>query len=219
MHEVESELGWDVEPGEEVDPAVEALGHLQKRRRQAAGLSVVEFADAVGYGEDQIRKVERGARIPRPEYLDKADEVLGANGMISGLKEDLAKARYPKKVRKLAKLEQRAVELSLYSNHNLHGLLQTKEYAEALFRVRRPTLSHDELEQALAARLDRQSIFDRSPAPDISFVQEEWHHPGPGSRASGVAGLHRASAGRNMSLKPTVGDTSWLDFVRYASTG
>ncbi|MFG2503817.1 helix-turn-helix transcriptional regulator [Streptomyces sp. NPDC048441] len=167
------EPGWDVEPEDEIASVVEALGHQQKRWREAAGLRVAEFAEAIGYGEDLVRKVERGARIPRPEYLDKADQVLGAKGFISAMKEEMTKARYPKRVRELAKLEERAVELSLYSNHNIHGLLQTEDFARALLKTWRPTLSQDELERAVSARVGRQSIFDRSPAPELSFVQEE----------------------------------------------
>ncbi|MFE6400673.1 helix-turn-helix domain-containing protein [Streptomyces alboflavus] len=167
------ESGWDVEPGDEIASVVEALGHQQKRWREAAGLSAPEFGEAIGYGEDLVRKVERGARIPRPEYLDAADRVLGAGGFILAMKEEMAKARYPKKVRELAKLEERAVELCLYSTHNVHGLLQTPEFAEALLRTRRPALAQGELERAVAARMARQSIYGREPAPELSFVQEE----------------------------------------------
>ncbi|MEU5437458.1 helix-turn-helix transcriptional regulator [Streptomyces sp. NPDC020719] len=167
------EAGWDVEPGDEIAPVVEAVGRQVKLRREAAGMRVPEFGEAIGYGEDLIRKVERGVRIPRPEFLDKVDEVLGAGGLVSAMKKDLEKARYPKKVRELAKLEARAVELQLYSNHNLHGLLQTEEYARALLGVRRPAYLPDELERMVAARMARKSIFGRSPAPDLSFVQEE----------------------------------------------
>ncbi|MFD9859947.1 helix-turn-helix domain-containing protein [Streptomyces alboflavus] len=167
------EAGWDVEPEDEIASVVEALGHQQKRWREAAGLSAGEFGEAIGYGEDLVRKVERGARIPRPEYLDAADRVLGAGGFISAMKEEMAKARYPKKVRELAKLEERAVEMCLYSTHNVHGLLQTPEFAEALLRTRRPALAQGELERAVAARMARQSIYDRDPVPELSFVQEE----------------------------------------------
>ncbi|AZM57665.1 transcriptional regulator [Streptomyces sp. WAC 01529] len=149
------------------------VGQHLKLRREAAGLRVAEFADAVGYGEDMVRKIERGARIPRPEYLDMADEVLGANGLVSAMKEKMREARYPKKVRQLAKLEERAVEVCLYSNHNIHGLLQTEEYARALLGTWRPVLSSSETERALAARMARRSIFERAPSPDLSFVQEE----------------------------------------------
>ncbi|MFG2148081.1 Scr1 family TA system antitoxin-like transcriptional regulator [Streptomyces sp. NPDC048696] len=167
------EAGWDVEPGDEIAPVVEAVGRQVKLRREAAGMRVPEFGEAIGYGEDLIRKVERGVRIPRPEFLDKVDEVLGAGGLVSAMKKDLEKARYPKKVRELAKLEARAVELQLYSNHNLHGLLQTEEYARALLGTWRPTYSPDDLERLLSARMARKSIYGRSPAPELSFVQEE----------------------------------------------
>ncbi|MFD5703965.1 helix-turn-helix domain-containing protein [Streptomyces lasiicapitis] len=167
------EDGWDVDPEDEISSLVEAVGRHLKVLRERAGLRVAEFGEAIGYGEDLIRKVERGSRIPRPEYLDQADEVLGADGLVSAWKTDMEKARYPKKVRELAKLEERAVELCLYSTHNVHGLLQTSEFAEALLRTRRPAYSPEELERLVAARVARQAIFGRSPAPELSFVQEE----------------------------------------------
>ncbi|WP_309061138.1 DUF5753 domain-containing protein, partial [Streptomyces sp.] len=114
-----------------------------------------------------------GKRIPRPEYLEKADEVLGAGGLLAAMKEDVAKVRYPKTVRDLAKLESRAVELMSYGSHNIHGLLQTEEYARALLATRRPTLTEDELERAVTARMARKVIFQRVPSPELSFVQEE----------------------------------------------
>ncbi|MGH4032777.1 Scr1 family TA system antitoxin-like transcriptional regulator [Actinomycetota bacterium Odt1-20B] len=145
-------------PEDEISAVVEYTGPLLKRRRQAVAMSVPEFADAVGYGEDQIRKIERGVRIPRPEYLDKAEEVLRADGFISAMKPDMERARYPKKVRDLAKLEARAVELASYGNHNLHGLLQTKEYARALFELKQPAYSEDNMERGAADRMARHSI-------------------------------------------------------------
>ncbi|MEV5480479.1 MULTISPECIES: helix-turn-helix domain-containing protein [Streptomyces] len=166
------EASWEG-PEDETQAVVEAVGRQLKMWRKAAGLSPAEFGALMGYGENLIYKIERGVRIPRPEFLDKADEVLGAGGKIAAMKEDLEQARYPKKVRKLAKLESEAVELGGYSNHNLHGLLQTKEYATALFEMRRPAYSQDEVERLVAARMNRQAIFDRAPAPALMFVQEE----------------------------------------------
>ncbi|MFD5636793.1 helix-turn-helix domain-containing protein [Streptomyces sp. NPDC127077] len=167
------EPGWDVSPEDEIAPVVEATGRQVRLWREAAGMRVADFGRAIGYGEDLVRKVERGARIPRADFLDRADDVLNAGGHLRAFKEDMEKARYPKKVRELKMLEERAVELLLYSNHNIHGLLQTEEYARALFGTWRPTLSQDELERAVVARMARQSVFDRSPAPELSFVQEE----------------------------------------------
>ncbi|WP_033319630.1 helix-turn-helix domain-containing protein [Streptomyces yerevanensis] len=167
------EAGWDLEPGDESAPLVEAVGRLVRLCREAAGMRVADFAEAMGYGEDMIRKIERGARIPRPEFLDRADEVLNAGGHLKAFREDVERARYPKKVRELKALEDRAVEVLLYSNHNIQGLLQTPEYARALFEMTQPACSPDVVERETAARMARKSIFEREPAPTLSFVQEQ----------------------------------------------
>nr|WP_234336931.1 Scr1 family TA system antitoxin-like transcriptional regulator [Streptomyces xylophagus] len=109
-----------------------------------------------------IRKIEHGVRIPRVEFLDRADDVLNAGGHLRAFREDVEKARYPKKARELKELEDRAVEVLLYSNHNIQGLLQTPEYARALFQVAQPAYSPDEVERGIAARTARKSIFERS---------------------------------------------------------
>jgi transcriptional regulator with XRE-family HTH domain len=170
----EDEPGWEVDPDDDWGVAVIAtVGRQLKLRREAVGMRAAEFGAAVGYGEDLVYKIEGGKRIPRGEYLDKADEVLDAGGLISAMKEDVAKVRYPKKVRDLAKLEAQAVELLSYGSHALHGLLQTEEHAWALLRTRRPSPPEEELERAVAARMARKEIFQRSPAPELSFVLEE----------------------------------------------
>ncbi|MFD8433048.1 DUF5753 domain-containing protein, partial [Streptomyces coelicoflavus] len=107
------------------------------------------------------------------EYLDRADEVLSAGGLLSAAWEDVKKVRYPKSVRALAQLESRAVELGVYVGLSIHGLLQTPEHARALFEVWQPPYSEEEAESLVAARMARKSIFERSPAPALSFVLEE----------------------------------------------
>ncbi|MGW6539726.1 helix-turn-helix domain-containing protein [Streptomyces sp. NPDC055051] len=168
------DAGWEVDPGDESGAAVVATVARQiKLWREAKGLRVAEFGELIGYGEDMIRKVERGDRIPRPEFLDKADGVLGANGLLSAMKKDVVEVRYPKEVRDLAKLEARAVEFSMYFNYSIHGLLQTEEFTRALLRTRRPTYGPAELERLVSARVARRSVLEKDPGPEFSFVQEE----------------------------------------------
>ncbi|PPS73797.1 MULTISPECIES: helix-turn-helix domain-containing protein [Streptomyces] len=158
---------------EEAAAVLRTVGRQIKMWREAAGLKQAEFGSAIGYGEEMVSSVERARRIPKPDFLDKADEVLGACGKLSAMKEDVEKARYPKKVRDLAKLEDEAVELGAYDNHQIHGLLQTPEYAQALYAMRRPAFTEDEIERHVAARMARKAVFDRLPRPLITFVQEE----------------------------------------------
>ncbi|MCY0953536.1 helix-turn-helix domain-containing protein [Streptomyces sp. H27-S2] len=168
------DAGWDVDPEDEQGAAVlAALGRQLRAWRETAGLRMAEFGTAIGYGEDLVRKVEAGKRIPRPEYLDRADEVLRAGGRIAAMKADAEQIRYPKKIRALTKLEGRAVEIGAYRIHGIHGLLQTEDYSRALFEMRQPAYGQDEVERYVAARMTRRSLFDRQPAPSLSIVQEE----------------------------------------------
>ncbi|MFF3845259.1 helix-turn-helix domain-containing protein [Streptomyces sp. NPDC002328] len=168
------EPGWEVDPDDEWGVAVIAtVGRQLRLRREAAGMRAAEFGQAVGYGEDLVYKIEGGKRIPRQEYLDRADEVLDAGGMVSAMWEDVKKVRYPKQVRDLAQMEARAVELGVYVGLSIHGLLQTPDHARALFEAWQPAYSPEEAEQMVAARMARKAIFERSPAPALSFVQEE----------------------------------------------
>ncbi|MFV0134222.1 helix-turn-helix domain-containing protein [Streptomyces sp. HMX87] len=168
------EPGWEVDPDDEWGVAVIAtVGRQLKLRREAVGMRAAEFGAAVGYGEDLVYKVESGKRIPRQEYLDRADEVLEAGGLISAAWEDVKKVRYPKKVRELGKLEAKAVEIGIYECNSVHGLLQTPEHARALMEAAQPPYSSDDVERMVAACMARQSVFEREPAPSLHFVLEE----------------------------------------------
>lgn len=152
---------------------IAAVGRQIRLWRESAGLRAKDLGDAIGYGENQVYKVEGGKRIPKPDFLDRADQVLGAGGKIAAMKNDLKEARYPKKVRGLANLERASVEMGAYTTDVVHGLLQTEEYARALYRARRPAYTEEEVDRLVAARMARQSVFDRCPAPLVTFVQEE----------------------------------------------
>ncbi|MER7954767.1 helix-turn-helix transcriptional regulator [Streptomyces sp. NPDC096030] len=168
------EPGWEVDPDDESGAAVvAAVGRQIRKWREAKGLRAAELGELVGYGEDLIRKVERGARIPRPEFLDKVDEAVGAGGLVAVMKQDVMEVRYPKKVRDLARMEARAVEMGVYECNSINGLLQTPGHAQVAFESRQPPYSQDEVERMVAARVARQSIFERMPAPALSFVLEE----------------------------------------------
>ncbi|MET9845157.1 helix-turn-helix domain-containing protein [Streptomyces ossamyceticus] len=166
---------WDAGPqDDEAGAVIKTVARQLKLWREAAGLTQAEFGAAIGYGEELVSSVERGRRIPRPEYLDQADEALGANGKIIAMKRDLAEVRYPKKVRDVKRLEAEAVEICSYNNSVIDGLLQTEEYARAVFGSRRPPFKEDELEQRVAARLARQEIIENPTSlPVLSFVQCE----------------------------------------------
>ncbi|WP_327700162.1 helix-turn-helix domain-containing protein [Streptomyces sp. NBC_00459] len=156
-----------------------ALGKMLKRLRERAGLTQKQFGELVGYGPDAISAMERGVRITRPELLQKADDILNAGGLLKDaipeIEEAMKKARtrHPDWYRGYAALEGEAAELHYYANQGVPGLLQTKDYAQAMFSRRRPLLDEETINKRVADRLSRQQVFDRWPAPMCSYVLEE----------------------------------------------
>ncbi|MEV7284269.1 helix-turn-helix transcriptional regulator [Streptomyces sp. NPDC093252] len=161
------------EPEDDVASLVLMVGRLVQVARRRAGMKVEEFAKAMGYTADMIRKIERGVRIPRPEFLDRADDVLQAHGYLRAFMGDMEKAEYPRKERELKALEDRAAELTQYSTHNIQGLLQTQDYMRALYEMRQPVHPEDVVEREITGRMARKSIFEREPAPTLTFIQEQ----------------------------------------------
>ncbi|QYX76297.1 helix-turn-helix domain-containing protein [Streptomyces akebiae] len=158
------------EPGTGV---VTAFGRQLKLLRVRAGMDRAEFGKRVGYSADTVASIEQGRRIPQARFIERADEVLGAGGLLTALKEEVGRAQYPVFFRDAARLEADAHELFLYAVQAIPGLLQTEEYTRALLAMRRPLLDEDTMEQRVAARLSRQEILSRWPAPLMSFVIEE----------------------------------------------
>lgn len=156
-----------------------AVGEQIKVLRIRAGLTQREFGRLVGYTESQISSIERGVRVPQPDFLEKADEILNAGGLLLAVKKSIEKAqakarvRHPGWFRDYAKTEAEAVAIHDYSTQAVPGLLQTEEYARAIFTHRRPLLDEATIEKRVADRMARQQIFERWPAPTFSFVLEE----------------------------------------------
>lgn len=169
--DVEQDQGMDEE--DESGPVMRIAGRQVKAWRERAGLTQAEFGAAIGYGDEMVSKVERGVRIPKPEFLDNADRVCKAGGLLSDLTTELARTRYPRKPRDLVRLEADAVESGAYSTHTVHALLRTEEYARALWEMSRPALPPDKLDHLVTAQMARQEILTRTPLTTLTFVLEE----------------------------------------------
>ncbi|MCU8590519.1 MULTISPECIES: helix-turn-helix domain-containing protein [Streptomyces] len=152
---------------------VAAFGQTMKTLRLREGLDRGEFGNRIGYSASTVASFEQGRRIPSPSTIDRADEVLGAGGLLCLWKEEVERAQYPVFFQGMAALEKEAIELVAYDTIVVKGLLQTEEYMRAVLAMRRPPLDEETIEQRVAARLARQDIFDRRPAPMLGFVLDE----------------------------------------------
>ncbi|MFS8200051.1 helix-turn-helix domain-containing protein [Streptomyces sp. CWNU-52B] len=150
------------------------FGRQLKLCRERAGLDRAELGRRTGYSASTIASFEQARRIPPPKFIDLADEVLDAGGLLRVGKGEVARAQYPAFFRDAARLEAKAVALHVYATKAVPGLLQTDEYARAVFAMWRPLLDEETVGQRVAARLTRQDIFSRAPLSTISFVIEEF---------------------------------------------
>ncbi|NGO10082.1 transcriptional regulator [Streptomyces sp. HC44] len=167
----ENDDGVGRRPGDEAGRSVvTAFGQTMKTLRVRQEMEREELGKRLGYSASTIASFEQGRRIPSPRTIERADEALRADGLLCLWMEQVERAQYPVFFQGMAALEKEAIELVSYSTLVFNGLVQAEEYMRAVLAMRRPVLDQETIEQRVAARLARQDIFDRWPAPLLSFV-------------------------------------------------
>ncbi|MDQ1035452.1 transcriptional regulator with XRE-family HTH domain [Streptomyces sp. V3I8] len=160
----------------EPSDSLKTFGLVHKAFRKRAGLTQEEFAPLVRYQPATVASIEQGRRLPPRVYVERAEEVLDAFGVLR------AAAKYATRqpglaswFRRWADLEEQAIALCTYECRVIPGLLQTEAYARAVMWSvpLRPT---DELvEQRVAARFARQELLStsRERPTAFSFIVEQ----------------------------------------------
>ena len=80
---------------------------------------------------------------------------------------------YPSWFTEWVEAERRAISLHTWEPLLVPGLLQTSDYARALFKAWRSAGSDEELDQLVSARIERQAIFEGSKPPSLWAVIDE----------------------------------------------
>ncbi|WP_395364701.1 Scr1 family TA system antitoxin-like transcriptional regulator [Streptomyces sp. YH02] len=158
----------------ETSESLKAFGEVVKVLRKRAGLTQEQFAPLVGYSVPMVASIEQGRRLPSKGFVDRAEEVLDAFGVIRAAAKHLTrKAGLAKWFEGWAELEPLAVTLYTYENRLVPGLLQTPAYARTLFEKQIPAVSDDKIEANLIRRMERTSILTERPETIFSFIIEE----------------------------------------------
>ena len=166
-------MARDLDPGS--SPAA-FLGAELRRARVAAGMSQEQFSRSLGFERTVITKAETGERPPSPEVAAAIDEAFPyLDGLFSRLTllARRANGRYPEWFREWVDAEQQATALRTWQPILVPGLLQTRDYARALFQAWQPAASSDDLDALVGARIERQAILDRADPPELLAVLDE----------------------------------------------
>ncbi|WP_434089785.1 helix-turn-helix domain-containing protein [Micromonospora echinofusca] len=154
-----------------ISPSEYLLREL-RRRRAAAGLTQAQLGELVFCSDSQVSAIETGTKPPTPPYLTAVDRALDTGGYFTTLWNELVKGDgAPVWLRELIQIERDATALRWYEHAFVPGLLQTEAYARATFRAARTPVA--ELDQRVAARMERQAVLTREPSPLLFVVLDE----------------------------------------------
>ncbi|MEV4467388.1 helix-turn-helix transcriptional regulator [Micromonospora echinofusca] len=162
------------------------LGRLLRQYRTEAGVTLDAAAEALEYSRQKIWRIECGMGPVRVLDVKAMCELYGVSDEMTEAMRGLAtetKSKgwwhaygdaVPSWFELYVGLESAAAHLRRYDESLIPGLLQTKEYAHALYRLG-GRLSDEERERAVQVRLQRQALLVRRlpAAPRLDAVLSE----------------------------------------------
>ncbi|KFF94685.1 DNA-binding protein [Streptomyces scabiei] len=161
------------------------LGAELRKLREAAGLKAREVAAFLNSTSTQMSQVEAGIaavsaeRIRRlaAHYACTDQELIDALAAMAGDRRrgwwDKYRGVLPQVNLDVAEAEHHAAFLREIVINRVPGLLQTPDYARAVFRYMRPELPESELAPRVEYRLRRRSVFESdTPTPYETIVHE-----------------------------------------------
>lgn len=156
------------------------LGRQLRQLREQARISVKDAAAGLEVSPQKIWRIEsgRGQERIRSVDVEALCRLYGApaevvRSLVALAKESKAKGWWqsyadvmPDWFAPYVALETAARQIRKYDQILVPGLLQTRDYAEALFRSHDPQISEADLDRGVSARIERQSLLTRAfPAP------------------------------------------------------
>ncbi|MFF7264918.1 Scr1 family TA system antitoxin-like transcriptional regulator [Streptomyces sp. NPDC008159] len=149
------------------------FGEVLRHYREAALLTQEALAREIPCDRSQVAKIEAGTRVPSDQFAKRCDEVLDTGGVLTRMwgKIDWYPAvQHPDWFERRVEMEAVAVGLREYQEQVIPGLLQTAEYARAIFSR---SATGDEVEERVRARLSRQPRFLSDDGPLYVAVLDE----------------------------------------------
>ncbi|MFJ5805289.1 helix-turn-helix transcriptional regulator [Streptomyces sp. NPDC093093] len=155
-----------------LDPSASPLdyyGSELRRLREEAGLKQGQLGDIIFCAGSLVGQIETARKVPTRAFSDRVDAALVTGGVFSRLVGLVLRSQLPTWFQAYAEMEAKAAYISSFQAQLVYGLLQTEEYARALLGVDRP----GQVDELLAARMERQQILKRDNPPALWVVLAE----------------------------------------------
>ncbi|MFG2859717.1 Scr1 family TA system antitoxin-like transcriptional regulator [Streptomyces sioyaensis] len=161
-------------PPEHLNP-LQRFGRDVRQVRLARKLTQKHLGTATGYSEGYVSKVESGTMLPRPsqKFAKGCDRVFGTGELFAGLLRRIDEGDHPSWFVPYLNLERKASRILAYSASVVLGLLQTDDYARAIFQGYFSRENEEAIEAKVAARLRRRDVFDLETPPFLWTILDE----------------------------------------------
>lgn len=163
----------------DLDPGASPLhffGAEVRRAREAAGMTLAALGAVVPCDASTVSRIEAGLLAPTERFANACDEAFPQmGGWFTRFCDGSSRwdGPYPRWFVDWVDAERRAAVLRTWEPLLVPGLLQTAEYARALFKAWQATEDEDEVENLVTGRLDRQRIFGQPKPPSFWAVIDE----------------------------------------------
>ena len=155
----------------------QVFGAMVRYYRERAGLSRSELARQICKSVSLVQAIELGQRAATAEVTADLEAALATDGALTQLRDEigygLSYQAFPAWFQDWAAKEAEATTLRWFEPLVVPGLLQTEEYARAIFRTRF-RITSDEIDERVAARLKRQEILIGDEPAALWVILDEW---------------------------------------------
>ncbi|MFD4988638.1 helix-turn-helix domain-containing protein [Streptomyces sp. NPDC058374] len=161
--------------GKKLDPlgsAKQMFGARLRRMRDAEEWSLDTLATKVPLSKAQLARVERGEYLPPEKLPPLLDALFGTDDLFTELYVFACREAVHYGYHRLMEYERMAVGIKEYGAMLIPGLLQSEDYARALFRS---TQARDEAwqEEQVVIRMQRQERLRGDDPPHLAVLLDE----------------------------------------------
>ncbi|WP_328723697.1 helix-turn-helix domain-containing protein [Streptomyces sp. NBC_00247] len=151
-----------------------ALGRTLRYLREKAGKSLGQLAEETRYDKSYLYRLEVGQRLSKLEVMTDLDRYYASGELLQGLWKVARREVFKDKYKEFMRLEPTARIMHLFTL-GIPGLLQTEDVARESLSGAGETQAEAELvEEQVVARLGRQQLLHRVPAPSVRIIMDEY---------------------------------------------
>ncbi|WP_406463041.1 helix-turn-helix domain-containing protein [Streptomyces sp. NBC_00111] len=151
-----------------------ASGRALRYLRERSGKSLSELAAETRYEKSYLYRLEAGQRLSKLAVMEDLDRYYESGGLLVQLWKVARREVFKDKYKEFMRLEPTATVMHLLTL-GIPGLLQTEDVArESLSGAQESQEDAESVEEQVVARVGRQQLLYRRPAPSVRIIIDEY---------------------------------------------